>query len=360
MTTYQLVPYLISVNVKGMPDETRALDDLFADGEQLADELGACLALHAGELYIQPSEVVRPLTLRVEHVGVSGRHLSATMSPGRSGVRSKIRKADGQELDRDFADTELVPLRHYLLYGQGAHRAILLAERVGGAGAITPLAALLKDAWRAQHPETVLKIDAAMAEEAWASSLSKRPVKGYRLSKSTVPSGNMAVGKDDLDITVDVRPARRGDRWKLKKQIKKAKREEKALAEVILREMTPILAPDAENRDEAAAALLDDGWQVAVTLELEGNVTRTVYVESNAALSMSFPIIEGENEPKTMPSDDDVVEAVKRIISDGMLAAWGLPKGHEQSCSWISEKRSDVGSWKAQWDVVDQSNTGTA
>ena len=343
----------MSVNVKGKPDETRALDDLFAGGEQLADEFAACLAGHAGDLYQQPSQAVRPLTLRVEHVGVAGRHLSATMSPGRSGIRSKIRKANGQEVERDFTDTELVPLRHYLAYGQGAHRAILLAERVGGAGAITPLSALLKDAWRAQHPGTVLNIEAAMAEEAWQTSLSKRPVKGYRLSKSTVPTGNMQVGKDDLDITVDVRPARRGDRWKLKKQIKRAAKTQKPLAEVILREMTPILAPEAKDADAAAANLLSDGWQVAVTLELEGNVTRTVYVESNAALSMSFPVIEGENEPKVMPSEDDIVAAVKRIIGDGMLASWGLPKGHEQSCSWASEMYDDPGTWKAQWDVID-------
>lgn len=360
MTTYQLVPYLISVSVRNKPDETRPLDDLFAGGEQLADEIGACLAVHAGTLYQQPSQAVRPLTLRVEHVGVTGRHLSATMSPGRSGIRSKIRKASGQEMDRDFTDTELVPLRHYIAYGQGAHRALLLAERVGGAGAITPLSALLKDAWRAQYPDTVLKIEAAMAEEAWQSSLSKRPVKGYRLSMSTVPSGSMQVGKDDREITVDVRPARRGDRWKLKKQIKRARKSDKPLAEVILREVTPLLAPDAKDGDVAAKELYDAGWQVAVTLELEGNVTRTVYVEDNAALSMSFPIIEGENEPMKMPSEDDVVEAVRRIIGDGMLAPWGLPKGHASSCSWTKEMCNDSGSWKAQWDVVDQPNPGTA
>jgi hypothetical protein len=54
---------------------------------------------------------------------------------------------------------------------------------------------------------------------------------------------------------------------------------------------------------------------------------------------MSFPIIEGEQEPATRPDNDEVVAAIKRVIGDGMLDSWGMDKQMAAGVSWQQDER---------------------
>jgi len=125
-------------------------------------------------------------------------------------------------------------------------------------------------------------------------------------------------------------------------------------SKAILSEVAPILSTPKQDRAAAAQALLDEGWEVGIVLKLEGGVQRTVYVEQKTAMTMSFPIVEGEHEPLTHPSTDQVVEACQRIISDGLLEAWDIVKSSADSCSWVEEPCDDVSGWKVQWHELDQ------
>lgn len=351
MTTYQLVPYLISVHVKGKPTETRALDDLFAGGERLEDELASLLAAHQGLLLVEPVPK-DPLRLRIDATGKGLRQLDCIVAPGRSGVESKIRRTDGSELDRGFRDIELVPLRHFLTYGAHAHRAVLFAERVGGAGAITALSKFLKAMWASKHGNTTLEIAPALSEAAMAGAVDSRPIKRFRLVRAKSPTGDLRVGQHAVDCVVDVRPRSRGGTWSLKELLGGAE----AKASNVLSAVSPALYPGvtAEDRDALAQQMLDDGWLVAVTIKLEGGTERTVYVEDKSSVSMSFAIIEGELAPSVKPTREEFVAACQRVIEDGMLSEWGLDPTWASMCRWSDVGWTDGAGWKVQWDVLDE------
>jgi hypothetical protein len=351
VTVYQLVPYLVSVAVRGKPDETRALDNLFAGGEQLAEELACLLSAHVGHLLEEPDTGDRrPRRLQVLSVGRLGRQLNAVIAPGRMGLESTLRSTGGQEHRRKFTDTELVPLRHHLIYPASGHRAILLAERVGGNGAISALSLMLKKTWSARHHETTLHIEPAMAEDAFTDSLENRPIKSLVFRRAKGPNGNLAIGKHDVEYDLKVRPRGRGRRWSLK-ELMLGKDEDALPAGSILSEIAPVLKPGVDPKT-AGAALLEEGWGVAVELDLPGNVSRTVYVDQSTASTMSFPVIDGELEPKDRPKDAAIALAAKRIIGDDLLSDWGIGEAMAAGVTWTPKKWTKTDGWKVMWDVV--------
>lgn len=351
MTTYQLVPYLISVNVKGSPNETRPLDDLFGGQEDFSTEIAGLLAAHVGHVYKEPGSGGKgsAKSLRIESVGKGApRQLNAEISHGRSGIESKIRRPDGSELARGFMDTELMPLRHFLIYPANGHRAVLFAERVGGNGAISALLQLLKTTWASKHSTTTLTIANAMSEAAMQGALAQRPISRIRLVKAKAPNGSMALGGLEVEYVMEIKPKGRGKNWLASKFSGGD-----GTADSILREVVPVLRPGASQED-GAKALAEDGWQVAVTLRLAGGTSRTVMVEDKTSISMSFPIIEGEAAPKERPGDAVVLEACRGVIRDGLASPWGLEPSAASVCTWSEVPWQDQGGWKAQWDVDDQ------
>jgi len=209
MTTYQLVPYLVHVHLRGKPKETTPLDDLFASDLDLGAELSSLLAAHRGKL-VQEDVPKNPKRLRVESVGAGERLITTSISPGRSGIVSRIRNAKGEESARSFHDTELIPLRHLLTYPKKGHRAVLLAERVGGVGAISGLSALLTSTWRTKHPDWVLEIAPALSQEALGGTMAKRPIKGIQLRRTKGDHGDLRVGEHAAEVTINIRPRGRG------------------------------------------------------------------------------------------------------------------------------------------------------
>lgn len=347
MSTYQLVPYFVSVKLH-KSDETRPLDDLFAGGEQLSSELGGMLAACSGKLLVQP-RVKNPRHVRVEWVGKPDeRQLNIIVSPGRSGVESRIRNRAGAETPRSFTDVELMPLRHFLIYPTGGHRAVLFCERVGGSGAVTALSDLMKSMWRAKHSTSTLEIAPAMADAAMQAVIAERPIARLRLQRTQGPNGNLAIGQLDVEYVLEVKPRKRGGDWRLKN----FRQDNPSIG--ILQEMVPVLSPTSElSREEAAAQLLEDGWSVGVTLKMKGGTRRTVNVEDNTSISMSFPIVEGEVAPGNRPDDAAVLSACKSVIQDGLVEDWGLGKGSADLCQWTQVAWQDPGGWKVGWDDVD-------
>lgn len=77
-------------------------------------------------------------------------------------------------------------------------------------------------------------------------------------------------------------------------------------------------------------------------------------VEDKTSISMSFPIIDGEGAPQARPTDEEVLEACKGVIADGLLEHWGLGKGSAELCQWSDVQWQDTSGWKVQWDVLDK------
>lgn len=350
MTTYQLVPYLVSVRVRGMQQETRPLSDLLGNGTvELAGELASVLHAHRGGLRQEHGEVSSPAQLQVDSVRSGRRALYAVVSPGRSGIESTIRRATGETVDRRFSDHELIGKRHVMYYPANGHRAVLLAERIGGAGAIGPLTKLLKSAWGTRYPETVLTIAPAMAQQALGAALNEQPIKQLVLTRPTAPNGSLMVGGKQTTISTVLKPPRR-QRWARKDFAKGTAN----ISTAILSEVASILRPGADP-EKAAQAMLDDGWQVAVTLNLPGGTERTINVSSTTAVSMSLQILEGQNEPDHRPTDEEFGNACRKVISDGLLAQWDIHPSSSPACSWDDTEWDSAGSWKAVWNVVQPS-----
>jgi hypothetical protein len=120
---------LVSVHVARRQDETRPLDDIAGNSEDLAGELAGLLAAHKGGLRQETGASVTPAQLQVDIVRVGTRTLYAVVAPGRSGVQSTIRRPSGETVDRNFTDHELIGVRHVLFYAPNGHRAVLFAER---------------------------------------------------------------------------------------------------------------------------------------------------------------------------------------------------------------------------------------
>lgn len=350
MTNYQLVPYLVSVSLRGKPDETTALDDLFAGGLRLEDELAGALAAGLGQILV--NDGAPPMRLRVDQVATAQRLLVTEVAPGKSGIESTIRKKNGASTKREYADVELVPVRHLMLYPGGGHRAVLFAERVAGNGAITVLAEYLRDMWASKHNQMLLNIRPAMSNAAMKAAIDARPITRIKLIKPRLLNGNLMVGGQSVEYDLQIRPPR-NKVWKLKNL--------GATPEAILSEVSPVLRPDAAKsqgaREAAAKQLLEEGWQVGVTLSLPGGNSRTVLVDDSSAISMSFPMVEDDSILRARPSNDDFVAACKAVVTDGFLGEWGLAEHAGKDCQWPAIPCKNQSGWKVQWDVLSSPGT---
>lgn len=355
MTKYQLVPYVVRVHVRGLPAETRPMGSLDGGTMNFADELNGMLLAHLGKTVVQDdTAATRPHRLRIDSVGKGDNTINFVVAPGKSGIKSDIIRPDGKAVSRDFVDTEHVPLRHYLAYGPNQHEGILLAERVGGDGAITALRTLIKQTWAARHDELTITIAPAGDEQLWSKVLAKRPVVKYQMTRPATPDGKLSVTKKSAIYTVDVRPPGRSERWSLKSARSKAKKADRSLRSVLLQDVSPVLAPGYDDPEDGAQSLMDEGWSVAVQLELESGQRPVVNVESDASVTLTFPIIEGQEEPTSLPETDDVLAAVQRLVTAGVFKANGIAKSRGAGLQWVAEPCKYEGSpWKVAWSVVD-------
>ncbi|MCM0619823.1 hypothetical protein [Nocardioides bruguierae] len=357
MTSYQLAPYLVRVHVRGKPNESRPLDDLQPKaGLDLATELAGLLSAHVGKLYRKPQTKagVRPQRIQVVSVGQSGRTLNFVASPGRSGIESRTLKRDGSApLSRAFDDVELIEHRHFLAYAANAHWAILLAERIAGDGVVTDLRELMTKVWTRRHPDLVLTINPAGDEQLWDTVLENRPVKQYIFSRATTSDGKLSVSDKGAKFELHVRPAERGARFGIKPLRARATKEQKPLKEIFLQEVTPVLAGEYETPEEGAAALMEQPWSVAVQLELDSGQSPTVNIEQDSRVTMTWAIIDGVDEPASRPSDEDVIQAVRRLVKADFFAKNGLGQHHADSLQWTPGPWQYSGQkpWEVLWDV---------
>src|SRR4051812_27092391 len=121
---YQLVPYLMSVSVRGKSDELRPIWDLDAKKTSLHDTLTKIALASRGRHFIDPNDPARKLELSSLRIG--DETIFTEWHPGRSGIESSIRRQDGSVVPRTALDTEFVPVRHVIFSPPGGFFAILL------------------------------------------------------------------------------------------------------------------------------------------------------------------------------------------------------------------------------------------
>ena len=134
MTTYQLVPYLVSVRPRGYESDVRPLFDVDAQGTALIDVISKIFSSARGRTFVDPRDTSK--ALEIARLQRGDRALFVELQPGRAGVSSLVRKQDGTSFEREVRDTEFTPIRHVYFFPSGGSYALLFAERIGQSGAL--------------------------------------------------------------------------------------------------------------------------------------------------------------------------------------------------------------------------------
>lgn len=361
-TTYQLVPYLLKVNVRGKPLETRPINDLDGSGATLSEAVLRIFDGLRGRELVDPADDNRKLRLNVLRGG--DRTAFIELGPGRSGIVSRLERAPADDggspeiINRTRRDTEYIPVRHAFYYPAGSHYATLLAERVGVSGAVTFLAQVLRKTFNAYYPDLVLDIVPAVTGEVMRKMAEGRPVKSlvFTRPRPSDTSGKMLmVAGEAVEVEVRVKTPRRR-RWGWKALSTTA-------GEVTRDSLLGLLAPalGSEASDGEVQRLLDENWQAAIELTLPNGAVRTVNVASSDAVTMSFPI------PERIPSDDrpdelDFTAACHETLKlfDGQfgLHAQSIGGYRWDDAEWTPA--ADDKRWKVAWDEPGQPATDLA
>jgi hypothetical protein len=348
MATYQIVPYLISLAVRSKPSETRRMDDLDGSGLDILDVAGGIFTTHRAPLRLRnPSNLTAPIH-QITSVRRGDRAVFVVIAPGETGIASEVEHANGTHTVRSPKDTEWTDLRHVVYRSPGSHRALLLAERVGQRGAVSPIAGVLRDAWSASKGrDAILKVNAATSEEHMRQAIEDSPITGLRF---TLPNPNdpnlaaMSVGGQRTNVELRLRPKRKRGQpspW----TIGRFRKGDEPLITTLLSEVTPILMRGADP-EAAAIALLEQGWRTKVEVKLPGGTKRTIDVATDLSVTMSFPVVEGRDDLDDRPTDVEFADACNRVIETLYPGEAGGP----DPCTWGSDECDTVKGWKVVWD----------
>ena len=105
MTTYQLVPYVVTIHVKWKREELKVLNDYDLSGGNILDAFAGIMAAHKGLELTNPSQPEN--RFRVDSVVRAANSAFAVVEPGRSGIVSRLEKPAGQPVPREYVDTEV-------------------------------------------------------------------------------------------------------------------------------------------------------------------------------------------------------------------------------------------------------------
>jgi hypothetical protein len=281
------------------------------------------------------------------------------LTPGRSGVQSKIRKKDGTDFDRDVEDTEFTPLRHLMYAPPGGHHIILLAERVGTAGALTMSSRLVKGTFDKYYPDLRLSISPAMREDLLRKATDDHPVKAlvFKRPRPIDPGGKLIeVASESVEVEVRLTPRRR--RYWLSKALPKGPGDERPTRESMLGILAPIVHPEMSEQ-AAVQSLLDEGWHSSLSVKMPGGTQRLVDVHASKAVTMSFPILSEADETIDAGRPDD--EQFRTACADTLLLLEGqfnVTASSAGDCKWSESPWEDEPG--AEWEVVwDDPGTAT-
>jgi hypothetical protein len=351
MTTYQLVPYLLTVTVRKSPDDIRPLADLDGKGTSLSDVVCKTMLAAKGRLF-QDEHPHRWLSVTALHRADPGVFIELT--PGRSGVQSSIVKTDGRQLDREFQDTEFTPVRLFMYCPSTGHHAILLAERVGSTGAMTMFADLLKQNFKPRFPSLMLKIRPAMTEDVIRKATEGQPIKALVFTRPRPIDSDgklIEVAGESVKIEVRMRP-RRNRKWLAAMLPKNS--DQQLTRESLLGVLAPVIHRE-QSEDAALASLLEEGWQASIQIKIPGGTERLVNVGSSRAITMSFPIV-----PQGSGSEDSSGRPTNEQFRATCLDTLRLLQGQysidsitNQDCRWPMTQWTgtpDEQPWEVYWD----------
>lgn len=341
---YQLVPYTIQFGVKGT-EEFRPLDDL--DGDRLTAQEVVTDTFHTmvgRTRTAKPSDddvVIDAPIITTEHVWSGPAGLLAQVAYGTRGMQGSVTQADGNEFSIVPDDVTNVPLRHGMLFPRSGKVGLLLAERFGGRGVMTPLSQMLKSLVAERVPGLRVDVRPAMSEEAmnrWAAGSRIKALVLHRVStRDGVSSGEVGVPSFRL-----AKPRRRFFSWD------QFKNEEGRVDDVqVMRHLLPELPRGTTSQDaeQAAQELVDEGWRVALELR-NGGKTRQYHVDTQQGITLSFPAGNGPRGPADNSGFSKACgEAVDELGSTGVVS--GLESKH---CTW-PDKLTQQPRWKGDWGV---------
>jgi hypothetical protein len=346
--TYQLVPYLISAAVRNNPTELRPIWDLDAKESSLHAAVSKISSGSRGKEFTDPDTATRKLELVSLRRGTDA--IFSCWQPGRSGIEGTLRKPGGQVIARATTDTEFTPLRQVAFFGRGSFHAILLAERVGTAGAISLVSRLLRRTFAAKHPDLRMDIHPAITHEVLDKMVKEEPIKSlvFTRPRSNDPTGQgMLIHGQSVDIEVRMRASRRHS-WTWESLPKNS--EGVVTKESLLGIVAPFLR-EGENESTAIAALLDERWDASVGVKFKNGAQRQVNVGSGHATTMSFPIIPPDADTGLIrPTDDQFRQACVDTLAlfEGQ---YGIDTSVAVRCQWDAGEWDDPDDpWEVTWE----------
>lgn len=349
---YQLVPYLLSVGVRGNATEQRLIGDLDTKGASLHNAVAKIAAASRERHFTDPGNAARRLELSALHRGEQTVFIE--WNPGRSGIESSIRRHDGTVLPRSVKDTEFVPVRHVIFSPANSSYALLFAERVGTTGAMTMSSKLLKDTFGKYYPDLRLDIEPAVTTAVLQKMIEDQPIKTLIFTRPRPGdvSGRFAkVAGESVELEVRMRPARR--RWWNLKGLPTEGESQQVTAASLLGVLAPQLRPDL-NEQDAVNSLLEDGWEPSLQVKFKGGAQRQVNMATAHSTTMSFPIIpEEEDQGPERPTDEQFRDACASVLQL-FIGQYSLDERSPASCRWAEAEWQDEGdAWEVQWDEPD-------
>lgn len=341
MATYQIVPYLVTARLREFGGEDRPVHDMDANGLHLRDVLANIFDSAKGKTFVDPDSNARHLEIGSVHVGA--RAVFVVVRPGRSGIESTLNKSDGSTIARETADTEFVPIRYLFYFPSGGRSAILLAERAGPHSAIKLVNMLIDKALLRHKGELVLVIAPAVTEEIMRTLIKDQPIKAlvFTRPRPNDPDGrHWNIANHSAKFNVSVTPPRRA-RWTFNDLFGSGDVD----ARKLLGQVTPILKPDVKDRQAAINALLDDGWESSMRVQLKNGAERLVSMTTHPASTMSFAVVEGDLDNAARPDDVQFEDGAVNVLTmfEGQFAVrdvagqrplWNTKEWENASTRW--------------------------
>lgn len=348
-TTYQIVPYLLSVGVKGSSTETRPIWDINGKQATLLDAVAKTVAASRGRQF--PDQTTPERKLEVAALQVGDHALYMRWQPGRSGIESEIRRPDGETVSRSTKDTEYVPVRHVLICPPGSAFALLFAERVGQVGAVTMTTRLLQGTFQKYNGDLRLRAAPAVTSEVMHKMIADQPIKGlvFKRPRTGDAEGHMInVSGEPVHFRVELSPRRRHF-WKIDKLPKETASQEVTTAS-LLGVLAPVLRPGVDH-EQAVASLLEEGWQSALSVKFPNGSQREVNMTESHATTMSFPIVDSADDIGERPTDEQFRQACEDAL--GLFEGqYGIGSDAPKLCQWTDDEWQDPGTpWEVQWEV---------
>ena len=341
--TYQIVPYVINVQVRGNATELRPLWDLDARGATMQSAIRGIASAARGRNFVDPSDDRR--RLQVKSVKCGAGTVFVEWEPGRAGIESNIHREDGSSVPRRAADTEYIPVRHLFFLPPGGYNGFLLAERVGVHGAVTMAATLLRASFNARHDTLRLVVQPAMTAEVLKRQIDQQPVKAlvFKRPRENDPTGrNMLVAGQSVSVEIRMRPGR-NKFWRRDQLLDNEG--------TLLGVLNPVLQADVQS-GPSIEQLIGDGWEASYEVIMPNRTTRLVSVAQTRSTTMSFPILPPDkDEGLRRPSDDEFREGCASVIS--VFAGGHGPAAESASnCRWEAAEWAlgpDDEPWKVVW-----------